>query len=428
MLTTLFATFTSLMLLRVPVCFAMGGAALLAFFVHGFSDALFIMPQQILEGADSAALLAIPFFIIAGYLMNAAGITDRIFAFTAAMVGHLRGGLAQVTILANMVFAGISGSALADIAGLGSITIKAMRERDYPPEFAAALAVAASIMAPIIPPSIAFIIYAALSNTSIARLFLAGIVPGIVLAAVLMIYIRLVADRRGFGRDERVPLRVAAPQIVRALPALLAPAIILIGIVGGFVTATEAGLLAFLYSIGLGLAYRTLTWKKFWTALDETMLVTALVMMILGFSVLMSWLLTIDQASQRLASGVLSLTDDRTVFLLILVAFLLFIGCFVESAPAKVVLVPVLLPLIDQFGIDRIQFGVIIVLGLAIGIATPPMGIGLFVASEVARIRFERITVAMVPLLVPLIIVLLLVALVPQLSLFLPNLLMGASL
>lgn len=421
----LFICFIVLMLAGVPVGFAIGASTLLALVWSGYDQAIYIVPQQVLEGVNSASLLSIPFFILAGNLMNVSGVTDRIFIFASAMVGHFRAGLAQVNVVASMIFAGISGSALADIAGLGAVEIKAMRERGYPAEFAAALTVSTAVLSPMIPPSIAFIVYAWLSSTSVARLFLAGLLPGILLGIVLMIYIRIIAKPQGFPRERRATPRELMRATIYGLPALGAPAIILIGIIEGVTTVTEAGVLACSYSLLLGFFYRTLTLEKLWFAITETTIITSVIMMILGFSAVMSWLLAIEQVPQHVASFVLAATASKMLFLLLLVIFLLIVGCFIESAPAKLILVPVLLPVIDEFGIDRVHFGVILTLALAIGIATPPMGIGIFVATEVSKVPFEKITRALLPQLLPLGIVLLLVTFLPQLSLLLPNLVMG---
>jgi tripartite ATP-independent transporter DctM subunit len=422
-----FVVFILLMLLRVPVTFSIALAALAAFLYAGFGNALYVMPQQIIDGVDNSSMISIPFFVLAGNLMNAVGVTDRIFGLALVLVGRFRAGLAQVNVLATAIFSGISGSALADIAGLGAVQVKAMSERGYSKEFAAALTVASAVMAPVIPPSIAFIVYSALANTSVARMFLAGIVPGILIALFLMIFNRILAVRHDFPREKALPLRESATNVLRGLPALGAPAIILAGTIGGFVTVAEAGVLASGYTLLLGACYRTLDRRKLWSAATETTLVSALIMMIIGFSKFLGWILTIDQVPQNLALGMVSLTSSPAVFILLCVIFLLVVGCFVESAPAKLILVPILLPAIDRFGVDRVHFGVVLTLALAIGIAHPPMGVGLFVVTRVSDISLERVTVAILPLLVPLLVVLLLISFVPQLTLWLPNLVMGAE-
>ncbi|HJO98030.1 MAG: TRAP transporter large permease [Rhodospirillales bacterium] len=421
----LFIGFIGLVLIRVPITMAIGMAVLASLLVAGFSDTLYILPLQVLEGVENPSLLAVPFFIMAGNLMNTVGMTDKIFNFATSLVGHFRAGLAQVNVLASMIFAGVSGAAVADIAGLGTVEIKAMRERGYPADFAAALTVASAVIGPIIPPSISLVIYAFLSNTSVARLFLGGVVPGIVIGLALMIFNRVIADKRGFPREPRAPMRLVARNAIDGVAALVAPGIILGAIITGFTTATEAGVLACAYSLLLGMFYRTITWKGLWRALTDSMMITAVIMIIIGYSTVMGWLLAIEQVPQALANQVLLTTDDRHVFLALLLIFLLLIGMVVEGIPAKLILVPMLLPIIDQFGIDRIHFGLIITNALLIGMATPPMGIGLYIVVEVGKVTFEEVTLAVIPLFIPLIVVLLMITYIPDLTLWLPNLIMG---
>ncbi len=421
----LFIGFIGLVLIRVPITMAIGMAVLASLLVAGFSDTLYILPLQVLEGVENPSLLAVPFFIMAGNLMNTVGMTDKIFNFATSLVGHFRAGLAQVNVLASMIFAGVSGAAVADIAGLGTVEIKAMRERGYPADFAAALTVASAVIGPIIPPSISLVIYAFLSNTSVARLFLGGVVPGIVIGLALMIFNRVIADKRGFPREPRAPMRLVARNAIDGVAALVAPGIILGAIITGFTTATEAGVLACAYSLLLGMFYRTITWKGLWRALTDSMMITAVIMIIIGYSTVMGWLLAIEQVPQALANQVLLTTDDRHVFLALLLIFLLLIGMVVEGIPAKLILVPMLLPIIDQFGIDHIHFGLIITNALLIGMATPPMGIGLYIVVEVGKVTFEEVTLAVIPLFIPLIVVLLMITYIPDLTLWLPNLIMG---
>jgi tripartite ATP-independent transporter DctM subunit len=422
---TLFATFVALMLLRVPIAMAIGASVLVALLMAGFGDGLYIVPQQILEGVDNPALLAVPFFILAGNLMNEALLTDKIFRFANALVGHFRAGLAQVNVLASMIFAGVQGTAVADMAGLGTIEIRAMREHGYPAAFAGAVTVASAIVGPLIPPSVGLVVYAFLSGTSVARLFLAGLVPGLLVGAALMVYIRLLAIRRRFPIQPRASLGAVAGTAVDGVAALVAPAIILSAIMTGYTTATEAGVLACFYAMLVGLLYRTLSWRTLWRALTNTMLITSVIMIIIGFSTVLGWLMAIEQVPQRLARSMLLVTDSRSAFLALLLLFLLLVGCFVEGVPAKLILVPMLLPVIDSFGIDRVHFGLIVQMALLVGIATPPMGIGLYVVSEVGGIPFEKLTVAVLPFLIPLLVVLVLITYVPALVLFLPNLVLG---
>ena len=421
----LFTGFIGLILLRVPVSMAIGAAVLLAFATSEFSDALYIVPQQILEGVNKPSLAAVPFFIMAGNLMNAVGMTDRIFNFANALVGHFKAGLAQVNVLSSMLFAGVSGAAVADCAGLGAIEIKAMRERGYSPDFAAALTACSAVVGPIIPPSIGLVIYAFLAQQSVERMFLAGLVPGIIVGVSLMIFNRILVVVHDFPTQPRVPLRETLRRGVDGVLALVAPAIILGSILGGFVTATEAGVLACMYCIGLGGLYRTLTPGRFWRALTDTMLMTSVIMIIIGFSIAMGWLLAIEQVPARLGDAIFSLTDSRAVFLGVMLVFVLLVGCVVEGVPAKLMLVPMLLPITDSFGVDRVHFGIVLQLALLIGIATPPMGIGLYIMVEVGKVPFERVAVAVLPFLIPLLVVLVMITYLPSLTLWLPDLVLG---
>jgi tripartite ATP-independent transporter DctM subunit len=421
----LFAAFIALILLRVPVSMSIGAAVLLAFATSNFSDALYIVPQQILEGVDNPSLAAVPFFIMAGNLMNVVGMTDRIFNFASALVGHFKAGLAQVNVLSSMIFAGVSGAAVADCAGLGTIEIKAMTERGYKPEFAAAVTVASAVVGPIIPPSIGLVVYAFLAQQSIERMFLAGLVPGIIVGLGLMVFNRILAVRHDFPTQPRADLPTVMRTGADGILALVAPGIILGSILGGLVTATEAGVLACLYTLVLGVAYRSLSWAKLWQALTDTMLMTSVIMIIIGFSIAMGWLLAIEQVPQILGDAIFSITESRAVFLALMIVFVLLIGCVVEGVPAKLMLVPMLLPVVDGFGVDRVHFGIVLQLALLIGIATPPMGIGLYIMVEVGKVPFEKVTMAVLPFLIPLVVVLILITYVPALTLWLPDLVLG---
>ncbi len=425
MFIVLFIGFIVLILLRVPVSMAIGAAVLLTFATSEFSDSLYIIPQQVLEGVNKPSLAAVPFFIMAGNLMNVVGMTDRIFNFANSLVGHFRAGLAQVNVLSSMIFAGVSGAAVADCAGLGAIEIKAMRERGYKADFAAAVTVCSAVVGPIIPPSIGLVIYAFLAQQSVERMFLAGLIPGLIVGGSLMLFNRILAIRHDFPTQERAPASEVKRTAVDGVLALIAPGIILGSILGGFVTATEAGVLACVYSMGLGLYYRSLTKERLWQALTDTMLMTSVIMIIIGFSIAMGWLLAIEQVPQQIGDAVFSVTDSRYVFLAIMLVFVILVGCVVEGVPAKLMLVPMLLPVIDSFGIDRVHFGIIIQLGLLIGIATPPMGIGLYIMVEVGKVPFERVTMSVLPFLVPLMLVLILITYVPQLTLWFPDLILG---
>jgi tripartite ATP-independent transporter DctM subunit len=419
--------FLVLMALAVPVVMALAASALLAMVVAGFSGAIYIVPQQVLEGVNSGALLAVAFFILAGNLLSGLGMADRIYHFANALVGHFKAGLAQVNVLGSMVFAGVSGAAVADLAGLGNIEIRAMKSHGYRADFAAAVTAASSIVGPIIPPSIPLVIYAFVSSTSVGRLFLAGIIPGVLIGLSLMVFIRLLAIRGDFPTQPRAPFRAGVRSGVDGLAALVAPGIILGAMLTGYTTATEAGVLACVYSILVGLLYRSLSWRKIWTALTDTVILTALIMMMIGFSTVTGWLMAIEQVPQQLANAVLTNIQEPWLFLAVYLVFFLILGCVFDTLAAMIILMPILLPIVDQFGIDRIHFGLITVFVLMIGILTPPLGIALYILVDISGVSFERITKATLPFLLPLIVALLLVTYIPELSLWLPNLVMGAE-
>lgn len=422
----LFAAFIVLIMLRVPISMAIGAAVLSAFAMSPFSDSLYVVPQQILEGVNKPSLAAVPFFIMAGNLMNAVGITDRIFNFADALVGHFKAGLAQVNVLSSMIFAGVSGAAVADCAGLGAIEIKAMRERGYKPEFAAAVTVCSAVIGPLIPPSIGLVIYAFLAQQSVERMFLAGLVPGLVVGFALMVFNRILAIRHNFPTQPKASRARVMSSAIDGIFALVAPAIIVGSILTGVVTATEAGVLACLYAMVLGaFFYRSLTWAKLWKSLTDTMLMTAVIMIIIGFSIAMGWLLAIDQIPLKLGEMIFAMTDDKNVFLGIMLIFVLLVGCVIEGVPAKLMLVPMLLPIIDAYGIDRVHFGVVLQLALLMGIATPPMGIGLYIMVEVGKVPFEKVAIAVLPFLIPLTLVLLLITFVPEIVTWFPDLVLG---
>ncbi len=422
----LFAAFIVLIMLRVPISMAIGAAVLSAFALSPFSDSLYVVPQQILEGVNKPSLAAVPFFIMAGNLMNAVGITDRIFNFADALVGHFKAGLAQVNVLSSMIFAGVSGAAVADCAGLGAIEIKAMRERGYKPEFAAAVTVCSAVIGPLIPPSIGLVIYAFLAQQSVERMFLAGLVPGLVVGFALMAFNRILAIRYNFPTQPKASRARVMSSAIDGIFALVAPAIIVGSILTGVVTATEAGVLACLYAMVLGtFFYRSLTWAKLWKSLTDTMLMTAVIMIIIGFSIAMGWLLAIDQIPLKLGEMIFAMTDDKNVFLGIMLIFVLLVGCVIEGVPAKLMLVPMLLPIIDAYGIDRVHFGVVLQLALLMGIATPPMGIGLYIMVEVGKVPFEKVAIAVLPFLIPLTLVLLLITFVPEIVTWFPDLVLG---
>ena len=421
----LFALFLGLMALQTPVIMAIGVAVVGALAVSGFSGMLWIVPMKSLEAASNASLLAIPFFVLAGNLMNAIGITERIFNLANALIGHFRAGLAQVNVLASVLLAGGTGAATADIAGLGAVEIRAMREKGYTAAFSSAITVVSAIVAPFIPPSVPLVVYAFLANVSVARMFLAGVVPGLLVALSLMIFNRYLAIYRDFPTQERASLREIWSHTLTGAAALVAPAIIMGGILSGIATASEAGVLACAYVIFLGALFRTLSWKALIEALSETVLITSMIMLIIGFAASMGWLMAIEQIPQDMARAIPDLIDTPLLFLFAVMVAVLLLGCFIDGVTIKLLLVPILLPLVDAYAIDRVHFGIVLQMSLILGLATPPLGLGLFIVARLSGAPFEDIVRAVLPYFVPLLIVLALLALVPGFALWLPNRLLG---
>jgi tripartite ATP-independent transporter DctM subunit len=418
---TMMAVFLVLMLLRVPVCAAMGIGALVGLAMMGLP--LPTLARYMVEEVRAVTLLAIPFFVLAAAVMNAFGVTRRIFDFANHLVGWMRGGLAQVAIVSNVVFAGISGSALADIAGLGSMIVNAMTRHGYRLEFAAGVTVAASMVAPIIPPSIMFIIYAVMMHVSIGQLFVAGILPGLMIGGVLMLTVWLIAffRRDAFPAPQRSSWRALGRSALVGAPAILSPAIILAGMVGGIATPTEAGVLAVLYALLLGALYGEITPRRLAEALIGSVRTTAMIMYLTGVGAAMAFVLVSDQVAEALTRQLLALTDQTWLLLLIINLILLVLGAVLETVPAMLIAIPILGPAAVSFGVDPLQFGVILCLNLIIGIMTPPIGLGLFAICAITGLKIERAIVACMIFMPTLLVALLLVTYVPGLSTWLPG-------
>jgi tripartite ATP-independent transporter DctM subunit len=417
--------FLVLVFLRMPVSISMGVACLVALLLGDYPISL--IPRYMSGGVESFPLMAVPFFIFAGNLMNSSGITTRIFRFASQAVGHFPGGLAQVNVVASMIFAGISGAALADAAGLGTIEIKAMNEHGYRRPFSAAVTLASSCIGPIIPPSIVMIIYAMIAQVSVARLFLAGVVPGVFIGVVLMsmIYYLAVTGKEKCPVLPRPGLKSLLIAFKDGFFALIAPLIILWGMVSGFVTPTEAGVIAVFYSILLGLFYRELTWDNFNVALRMSVVSTCIVMYIIATATVMGWVLTAERVTHMIGAMLGNITTNRYLSLFLINLFLLVVGCILETLPALLITTPILLPVVVNLGIDPVHFGVILCFNLIVGIITPPMGIGLYVMVAVSRLRVEELVKASLPFLLPLLFALAVITFIPQLSLWLPNFLLG---
>jgi hypothetical protein len=448
----------------IPVAIAMAGASLLyLFFVE--SSPPFVVIHRMVSGIDSFPLLAVPFFILAGNLMNNAGITNRIYNYALALVGWLKGGLGHVNVVGSVVFAGMSGTAIADAAGLGTIEIKAMKDHGYSTEFAVGVTAASATLGPIIPPSLPFVIYGMMANVSVGALFLAGILPGLLMAILMMITVAFFAHKNGWGSDVKFewskvikalietavvvgwPLTIwwlvtdmGTPAQITVFVALfilfmadkvfkfqavlpiMTPVILIGGMTTGVFTPTEGAIAACVWAIVLGFFwYRTLNFKMFVKISLDTVETTATVLFIVAAASIFGWMLTATGVTAAISEWVLGFTKEPWVFLLLANALMLFVGCFLEPTAAITILVPILVPICQQLGIDLVHFGLVMVLNLMIGLLHPPMGMVLFVLARVAKLSVERTTIAILPWLFPLIGSLAIITYMPSLVLWLPK-------
>jgi TRAP-type C4-dicarboxylate transport system permease large subunit len=456
--------FLVLMASGLPVAIAMAGSSLIYILASGNQPGLTVIHRMI-GGIDSFPLLAVPFFILAGNLMNNAGITNRIYNFALALVGWLKGGLGHVNVVGSVIFAGMSGTAIADAAGLGTVEIKAMKDHGYATEFAVGVTAASATLGPIIPPSLPFVIYAMMANVSVGALFLAGILPGVLMAVLMMVTVAYFAHKNGWGGDVKfsasrighalVELAVvivwplatwvlvnkfdlSARAVVlgavvslfacdrffkwQAVLPIMTPVLLIGGMTTGLFTPTEGAIAASAWALFLGLAwYRTMSWKMFVKVSLDTVETTATVMFIVAAASIFGWMLTATGVTAALAQWVLGFTKEAWVFLLLANLLMLFVGCFLEPTAAITILVPLLLPIATQLGVDPVHFGLVMVLNLMIGLLHPPMGMVLFVLARVAKLSVERTTMAILPWLVPLLASLILLTYIPAIGLWLPK-------
>jgi tripartite ATP-independent transporter DctM subunit len=422
MLAVLAAWFVSLFV--GPAIYAAMGLAGFAFLLLAGIPGI-VIPQKVAMAANSFPLLAAPLFILMGNLMNSAGITHRIFDFAKAVVGWMRGGLCQANIVGSVIFAGMSGSAVADAAGLGTVEIEAMRNEGYDAETAGAITAASATIGPIIPPSLPMIVYGVSAETSIGALFLSGVVPGLLMAVALMMMVRHVAIRRNLPRHPFEGGRALWIAFRRAFWALMAPVVLFGGLFSGVFTPTEAAAVAVVYALVLGLlVYRDFDLRDLPRIVLDTVETTGVVMALVMAASLLAYCLSVSRLPQEVGAALTQLTTSPIVFLLIVNLLLLVVGCFMEALAAMLVLIPILVPPAIVLGIDPVQFGLIFVLNLMIGTITPPVGVVLYVTAKVADVPFERMARAVLPYLVPLFVVLALVTVWPPLSTALPDLLM----
>lgn len=415
-------SFVVLLIIGTPIAFAVGIAGVIGFIVHD-PQLLRLVPQRMFAGVDSFPLMAIPFFVLAGDLMGTSGILMRMIRFADALVGHIRGGIAHVAIVSSMIFAGISGSAIADASALGTTLIPAMEKAGYSRRFACALIGAAAIIGPIIPPSIPMVVYAfVVGQVSIGGLFLAGVVPGIVIGLGLMVIVYVVAGKQGFTARPRASLRELAAAFGDAVWALLMPVIILGGILGGIFTATEAAAVSVAYAIIVGrVITRELEWRHVERALARCVIVSAVVFLLLATSNVVSWLLTANMVPANLGVWVRGVTTEPAVFLILVVILLFVVGCFLDNIAAMIMIAPILAPVATQYGIHPLHFGMVFVIGSVIGMYTPPVGAVLFTVCGVAKASLEDVMRESPPFLIWLVALWLMVAYIPALVLTVPN-------
>src|SRR6478609_3912944 len=415
--------FLAVLLAGVPVFIALAGSSFIyTHFIAELPD--FVILHRMAGGIDSFPLLAVPFFILAGNLMNSAGITNRIYDFAVALCGWMRGGLAHVNIMGSVIFAGMSGTAIADAAGLGTIEIKAMQDHGYSTEFSVGVTAASATLGPIIPPSLPFVIYGMMANCSIGALFMGGFIPGAVMTIFMMLYVTYCARKYNMGRDQLFSWGVLGVTFVAAIPPLLTPVIIMGGMTFGWFTPTEAAVAACAWAMILGVfLYRTLNFKQFYKVSMDTIETTAGVLLIVAAASLFGWVLTTTRVTEYTTEALLAYTNNRYVILLLINVLLLVIGCFLEPIASISILVPVLMPVIVKVGIDPVHFGVMMTLNLMIGLLHPPLGMVLFVLSRVAKLSIERTTIAILPWLIPLLLSLIAITMIPELTLWLPRVL-----
>ncbi|MFC0559462.1 TRAP transporter large permease [Halalkalibacter alkalisediminis] len=422
MLLALFV-FIILLLLRIPIAIVLGITSVSYIVISGSLGLLQTVPQRLYSGLESYGLLAIPLFMLAGELMNSGGITKRLVRFAKVLFGHYRAGLAYVNVVANMFLASIIGSATAQIAMMSKVMVPAMEEEGYKRSFASATTAAAALLGPIIPPSMLFIIYGVQSGTSIGTMFLAGIMPGILLGVSFILVIMYIGYKHQLPRSEKEPLKNVFEASFKIIPALLVPGIIIIGIISGVFTPTESAAIACLLGIIVGFFfYKDLKIKNIPDILVNTAMTTATVTLLIAMANIFGWVLTFEGIPQMLAKAMTGLTDSPLIFLLLTNLLLLLIGTVIDGIAALIIIVPIYLPMIAMYGIDPIHFGIIICINLTIGLLTPPVGAGLFIASSIGQVKIEALTKSIFPFLVASFVVLIIITVWPEIVLWIPNL------
>ncbi|MCC8060139.1 MAG: TRAP transporter large permease [Clostridiales bacterium] len=414
--------FLVLLLIRVPAAFCMLVTTLAYALLTNSVPPTFI-PQAMVSGSASYTIMAAPFFILVGELMNSSGITKRLFRFANVLVGHITGGLGHVNILSSVFFAGVSGSAIADAAGLGNVEIKAMVDAGYDPDFSVGITAASSTIGPIIPPSSPMVLYGIMSGTSIGALFLAGIPTGVLMAGFMMLVVYLISKKRNYPKSQRASLSEIWAAFREAFWALLSPVILIVGMLTGVATPTETAAIAAAYSLFLGVfIYREMTWKSLMGIMKNSIKSIGMVMLLIATGTVFAWMIGTEKVAERSADLLFSMTSNPWLILLLINLFLLFVGTFMETTSALLVTLPVLMPIVRAIGMSPVQFGVIMILLLMIGMLTPPMALCLFVTAKIGGISFDRAFKAVMPYYVALLGVLVLINLFPGITLLLTGL------
>ncbi|QAT50974.1 TRAP transporter large permease [Caproiciproducens sp. NJN-50] len=426
MVMMLFISFLVFVMIGVPIAFCLGLSSV--FYLASTGISLAVVPQKMYSGIDNFVLICIPGFILAGNLMNTGGITERIVRFCNALFGRITGGLAMADVGASMIFAGISGTAAADCASIGGIMIPALINDGYDADFASALTASASTLGPIIPPSVPMIVAGTVASLSVSKLFAVGIFPGLILAVVLSAMAFIICKKRNYPRGEKTSLKLVLHTLREAIWAILLVLLILFLILSGVCTPTEASIIAVVYALVVGLfVYRDLHLKNLPKIFVDSMVATASIELLVGIANLFAWILTREQVPQMVAAGILSLTTNKFLVLLLINLLLLFVGTFMDTTVAIIILMPILLPVATSVGVDPIQFTLILVLNLVIGLTTPPVGLCLFISSSIGKVSLAKITKQVMPFLLASIGVLLLITYVPQLYMWIIPLLFPAS-
>lgn len=419
------AIIVALMMLRVPVAAAIGLAAMTAIAAELGWRVFAVSAQVMVDGVNSFVLIAAPFFMLAGEIMNRGGLTRRIFRLASALVGWLPGGLGQVNVMASMLFAGMTGSAISDAVGLGTMEIKAMRERGYDNRLAAAITAASSTIGPMIPPSVPMVIYGALAGASIGSLFLAGLVPGLLMGLALMVTVAIYSGLGLAPREPRASRSEVFQSLIAALPSLALPVIVVGGIYSGFFTPTEAAVVATAYAAILAFAYRDMTVPDLFGIIARVAVATGALFLIVAATALLGWIVTRSGAMIEVALWLSSAVSSQAELLLIIAVLCLAVGLFMEPIAALVLLVPILLPAVKILQIDLVHFGIVLVLSLMIGLLTPPVGLVLFAVARIADLRVDQMVRGVAPFLVPLVLVLIAIIVFPGLVLYLPRWMYG---